>query len=57
MHRLAALQHRLDAGLARVASYAAAVCPMTSTGAGTLSPIFWTNQDPKRRPRPLILSQ
>jgi len=57
MHRLDALQHRFDAGLARVRGYAAGSCLMTSTGAWTVSPIFWTNQAPKRRPRPLILSQ
>jgi hypothetical protein len=55
MHRLAALQHRLDAGLAR--AYGAGSCPMPSTATWTVAPIFRVHNGTKRRPRPLILSQ
>ena len=55
MHRLAQLQHRHDAGLAR--AYGAGSCPMPSTATWTVAPIFWANNATKRRPRPLILSQ
>ena len=57
MHRLAALQHRLDAGLARVRSYGAGSCPMPSTATWHVAPIFTVQNAAKRRPRPLILSQ
>jgi hypothetical protein len=57
MHRLAALQHRLDAGLAR-AAYAAGSCPMPSIAAAwTVTPIFRVKNATKAWPRPLILSQ
>jgi hypothetical protein len=55
MHRLDALQHRLDAGRARV--YGAGSCPMPSTATWTVAPIFRVQNATKRRPRPLILSQ
>ena len=55
MTRLAQLQHRHDAGLAR--AYGGGACPMPSTRSWTVAPIFVANHATKRRPRPLILSQ
>jgi hypothetical protein len=55
MTRLDALQHRFDAGLARV--YGAGSCPMPSTATWHVAPIFAVQNATKRRPRPLITSQ
>jgi hypothetical protein len=55
MTRLAALQHRLDAGLAR--AYGAGSCPMPSTATWSVAPIVRVHNTTKRRPRPLITSQ
>lgn len=55
MHRFAELQHGHGAGLAR--AYALGSCPMPSTAAWTVAPIFRVDNATKRWPRPLITSQ
>jgi hypothetical protein len=55
MHCLAELQTGHGAGLAR--AYVGGSCPMPSTAAWTVAPIFRVHNATKRRPRLLILSQ